>query len=190
MRIPNKRAFTLIELLTVIAIIAILTGILVPSVSIAQAAVKRAQSKTTFASWMNALEQYKQVYGHYPKNFFDKHGVFSLAANNNAFVAALSGRELDGKFSDNARKLNRKGICFYTFSNSDFNENHELADAFGNPNIFVVIDNNNDGLIEKSNETFASNVLMTIPNNGIRGSMVAYSIKGEAIEYSDVLSWK
>lgn len=189
MKYNRKTAFTLIELIAVIAIIAILAGILLPTVSIAQHAMKRTQSKTLFAGWMNALQQYKQEYGYYPRNFFDSNGVFQLAGNNDAFIRALSGRDTGGAFTQSARNINRKGIRFYTFSDFDFNAKNQLADAFGNPNVSFVIDRNGDGIIEKSAEIFAENALTKVPVSGIRGSIVSYSLQGNSIDFKDVFSW-
>lgn len=55
----RRRAFTLIELLTVIAIISLLIGILVPSLSHARAAAKDAKSKAAMKSIGDGLELFR-----------------------------------------------------------------------------------------------------------------------------------
>ncbi|MEI8143182.1 MAG: prepilin-type N-terminal cleavage/methylation domain-containing protein [Candidatus Berkelbacteria bacterium] len=62
-----KRAFTLIELMIVIAIIGILAGIVVYSASGAQAKVRDNTRKADIDQISTALEMYKQANGTYPK---------------------------------------------------------------------------------------------------------------------------
>ena len=62
--------FTLVELLTVIAIIAILAGILIPGVGVAMDRVNESRSKSFFNQIAIAVEAWKNEYGYYPH--FDK----------------------------------------------------------------------------------------------------------------------
>ena len=64
--IGNSPAFTLVELLTVIAIIGILAGMLLPVLSKAKDAAKKAQAKTEMADIVNAIQAYDQDYSRYP----------------------------------------------------------------------------------------------------------------------------
>ena len=59
-------AFTLIELLTVIAIIAILAAMLLPALAAAKNAAKKAKAKTEIASLVTAVEGYDSDYGRFP----------------------------------------------------------------------------------------------------------------------------
>lgn len=61
-----KRAFTLIELLTVIAIIAILAAIIVPAVIQAKVGAYRGQDISNMNALRSALQQYKVDQGGYP----------------------------------------------------------------------------------------------------------------------------
>jgi len=184
-----NRGFTLVELLAVIAIIAVLAGILIPTVNLAQNSMNRAKSKAVFAGWMNALDQYKQEYGYYPPGFFNSSGVFELAGNNDKFVRALSGRNANGTINTEVRQVNRKAIRFYTFSEADYNDNNQLADAFGNPNVYFVVDRNGDGLIERTGDVFRADALNAVPAGGIRGNMIVYAVGGDGIDFKDVFSW-
>ena len=59
-------AFTLVELLTVIAIIAILMGLLFPAISGARDNARRADAGTMVRNIVNASKQYYNDYGKYP----------------------------------------------------------------------------------------------------------------------------
>src|ERR1700733_8577922 len=59
-------AFTLIELLTVIAIIAILMGLLFPALSVVRDQANKVQAKTAIMGAVAAVKQYYTEYGKYP----------------------------------------------------------------------------------------------------------------------------
>jgi len=64
---PRSSAFTLLELLAVIAIIAVLTGIVIGVGRRASEAGKVARAKAELAALSAALESYKRQYGDYPR---------------------------------------------------------------------------------------------------------------------------
>ena len=64
--VPALRAFTLIELLIVVAIISILAAIAVPNFLESQTRAKVARVKADFRSLAAALEEYHVEYNHYP----------------------------------------------------------------------------------------------------------------------------
>src|SRR6188768_3418921 len=59
-------AFTLVELLTVIAIIAILMGLLFPVISIVKEQARKAEARTTCLGVVTAVKAYHTEYGKYP----------------------------------------------------------------------------------------------------------------------------
>jgi prepilin-type N-terminal cleavage/methylation domain-containing protein len=65
---PRSRpqGFTLVELLTVIAIIAILMGLLFPAIGIVKEQARKADAKTTCTAIVAACKAYNTEYGKYP----------------------------------------------------------------------------------------------------------------------------
>ncbi len=62
----NRRAFTIVELIMVVIIIALLLGILLPSVAAIRAKAKETAQKAQLNTIATALEAFKQDYGDYP----------------------------------------------------------------------------------------------------------------------------
>jgi prepilin-type N-terminal cleavage/methylation domain-containing protein len=62
----RRSAFTLVELLTVIAIIAILMGLLFPALSIVKDQANKVNAKTNVVNTVAAVKQYYTEYGKYP----------------------------------------------------------------------------------------------------------------------------
>jgi len=66
MKTPKTNAFTLVELLTVIAIIAILMGLLFPAIQIVKDQANKVKAKTDIVNTVAAVKQYYTEYGKYP----------------------------------------------------------------------------------------------------------------------------
>jgi type II secretory pathway pseudopilin PulG len=62
----NRKAFTIVELLTSITIIALLIGILLPSIYMVRKMAKETAQKAQFATMDMAMDAFKQDYGDYP----------------------------------------------------------------------------------------------------------------------------
>jgi prepilin-type N-terminal cleavage/methylation domain-containing protein len=149
-----RRAFTLIELLTVIAIVGILAAILIPAVTQARAAANKAKSKSQFTQWATAMTSFKQEYGYYPSVAKASPNKLDVAA----FVPAMTGKantKGDSLSSVTAVTTygNIKLIAFYTLSSSDLDpsstaDSPPIVDAFGNTDIAVRVDTNGDGKID------------------------------------------
>lgn len=65
-RSPRLFGFTLVELLTVIAIIAVLMGLLFPAIGSAKESARRAQAKNDCIQIVTAVKAYYTEYGKYP----------------------------------------------------------------------------------------------------------------------------
>jgi prepilin-type N-terminal cleavage/methylation domain-containing protein len=195
----RNRAFSLIELLTVIAIGAILLAIIVPTVGGARDSADRAATKARFNQWAAAMELYRQEYGYYPD--IAPNGL----VDTDRFAAELTGRTLTGtSVQGNANWGNTKGLSFYALATGDLDESgEELVDAFGNFEIAIRRDTNRDGRIDLSDtgnwvgvegaESSSLNPTAlpeAIPTSGVRAGVVFYSAGRGRDENDLVLSWK
>lgn len=154
MSIKNNRAFTLIELLMVIAIIGILAGILIPVVGVVREKANIAASKSQLSGYANAIGLFKGEYNYYPFSDAQQDGGATIPAIGvTEFIGTLSATTLDGSRISSGDEYygNRRLISFYDFSDSDFLEGDsstgEIADRFDNTNIFIAIDGDGDGTI-------------------------------------------
>jgi prepilin-type N-terminal cleavage/methylation domain-containing protein len=148
--IYNKKAFTLIELLMVIAIIGILAGILIPTVGAVRKQANIAASKVQLSNYVTAIQMFKGEYGFYPfADGADVNFQLNSGTNNDLFIRTLSGRLVDGSGPDNdPTEGNRRRIGFLSFSESEFLEGTTtIADRFNNTNIVIVIDGDGDGRV-------------------------------------------
>lgn len=77
-RRSRRGGFTLVEILTVVAIIGILVGLLVPAVNMARRSIQRGAIVFEVQTLANAVEQYKNKFGDYPPDgssstLFERH---------------------------------------------------------------------------------------------------------------------
>ena len=206
--------FTLIELLAVLAVIGILAGILVPTVSAARNAAWSARTRVQFAQWAAAMEQFRQEYGYYPE--VGTGGKLVTAAETLKFVRTLGGRNPDGSVVAAAADLNgnTKRIAFCTFTEADFFDpdrieggadysgNERLRDAFGNTEIGLLVDRNGDGLVKPGDEGAAVAVVSVLsgaafgpgevdyPAVGVRAGVLLYSAGRGASQADLIMSWR
>jgi len=142
---------TLVELLTVIAVISILIGILIPTVSTVRTSARKAKAKILLNQWAAGIETFRQEYGFYPAFDFNTTDQLINSTEDTAeFVKALAGRNVDGSKIEDSNDLasgNRKRITFYTFSEGEISEAEELVDVFKKTPIAVLMDLNYDGII-------------------------------------------
>jgi type II secretion system protein G len=81
MKTSRHSAFTLIELMVVIAIIAILAGLILSAAGYVQKKGARSRAEAEIAALGTALENYKADYGDYPTN--------SVSANTRSLITIL-----------------------------------------------------------------------------------------------------
>jgi prepilin-type N-terminal cleavage/methylation domain-containing protein len=214
----KNKAFTLIELLTVIAIIGILAAIIIPTVGAVRTSANKAKTKVQFNQWASAIGMFRQDYGYYP--FFDGTNAPTADANfdlndstsKQRFVEILSGRLPNGSAltvntPGSPLWQNKRKSSYYSFSDGELvisgtNTVDALKDAFGNIQIIGIIDYDGNGVIDntalvadiKAGETAADlasspNVRPTLPSGGVRAGVIFYS-PGKGVTNTDVVtSW-
>jgi len=207
-------AFTLIELLAALAVVAILAGILIPTLGSARTSALKAATRMQLHRWTAAMEQFRQEYGYYPT--VGTGGMLATAADATAFVRTLAGRNPDGSPVADPAELNGnvKRLSLAVFGGADFLDpdrpgsapdysgNELLCDAFGNTEIGVLIDRNGDGFIKAADDGGPVAVHgagrsaglvpaeADLPAAGVRGGILFYTAGAGAIPDDMVLSWK
>jgi prepilin-type N-terminal cleavage/methylation domain-containing protein len=150
----RKTAFTLIELLAVIAIIGILSGVLLPAVGAVKKKSKIAASKAQLSNYVNAMQLFKGEYKYFPlvSGTADSDEIL-LSTESSDFIQAISARDPSTGASVSFGG-NRRRIGFYSFAASEFwldatdaVSQTQLADRFNNTNIVIVVDTDGDGFV-------------------------------------------
>ncbi len=202
--------FTLLELLSVIAVIGILAAMLFPAVRSARVSANMARTKVQFSQWAASLEGFRSEYGYYPAfdpTAFVNGGATSTITGDHLFHDILAGRKRDGSAllpSGPAATQNRKLIGFYSFSDADFTNASSptpnlLRDAFDNTEIAVLVDKNLDGVIKVGSDyptLPAVNGLvpgaLDFPVTGVRAGVIFYAPApgADAANPEFIFSWK
>ncbi|MEM7147346.1 MAG: type II secretion system protein [Verrucomicrobiota bacterium] len=153
----NQGAFTLIELLAVVVIIAILVGIIFAVGPKVMNAARKAQAKTTAHSLVNAIQAYHTEYGRYPMADF-KQGHDTIFGNPGGDQLYSTKDIVDVLVAEDqgwnaGHKLNQKEIVFFkpkpakpsgeTFRNG-LGEDGKLYDPWGQE-FLIMIDGDYDG---------------------------------------------
>lgn len=184
----KRGAFTLIELLTVIAIIGILAGILVPAVGQVRKKTAIATSKAKIAQYVTALEGFKAEYGYFPfTQDLDANGLIELDTPrmSEKFVETLSARSIKDANRSVSGEGNRRRIQFYVFTDTEISDGLEyddikantVIDSFGNNKICFVFDHNGDGVLKVPDPEGSNKEIKEI-----RGTVAAYVKENSAIK--------
>jgi prepilin-type N-terminal cleavage/methylation domain-containing protein len=163
---PNRRrAFTLIELLTVIAIIGILASIIFPTIGAVQSHAHKAAVKAQLGQWTVAMQSFHSDYSYYPPidgAYAATQGEANIV-NPQKFAIALTGVEIDGTvLPANATATdmvgNTKRRNYYSIAQSEQvltdGTATGLQDAFGNTDFAVLYDSNGDGWIRNDDKVY------------------------------------
>jgi prepilin-type N-terminal cleavage/methylation domain-containing protein len=199
--------FSLVEVLTVIALIAVLAGILIPTVTAVRVAASKTQTRIQFSQWAAAITAFRSEYGYYP--VFHDSGTVNGGADetDHAFHDVLAARKRDGSTlspTSAAAMQNKKRISFYSFSEKEFTRSDSLVpnllqDGSGATEIAVLVDRNLDGVVD-TNDYGPSLPLVNgirplttdIPATGIRAGVIFYcAAPGATVAAPQfIFSWK
>lgn len=127
----NRRAFTIVELVTVVIIIAVLLGILLPSVTAIRAKAKDVAQRAQFNAITTALEAFKQDYGDYPPSDLYGNSTQTYYCGAQKLAEALLGWDLMGFDPNSAWRVDG-----YTGTGPASVLNHPLTDQSYDPSRF------------------------------------------------------
>ncbi len=196
----SRSAFTLVELLTVIAIIAVLMGILFPTIGAAIESAKKTQAKNDELQIVNAVKAYYTEYGKYPTastsdtEVADTGPLLSELRIPSGFTPTMNPRKIvflevpDAKNYGQANK-EKSGISKLS---------GKWLDPWGNP-YKVMLDADYDNKLANPYSQNAGNP-GTPPNGGLSTGVIAWSLgrdgkggtgdKTTGDAKDDVISWQ
>ena len=172
----NRSGFTLIEMLVVIAIIAILAGLLFPAINRALETAKRNQAAADVRSIAAAITMFYSEYGYLPIPFSDQGTVADRDDDNDGatLTPAESQRIIQvltavPRGHNDNHQLNPRRKVF--LSSPNFNEDGKFLDPWDRQYI-IKLDTNFDGVIEFNGVNHRTRVVVASGgrNNKLFGS--------------------
>jgi type II secretory pathway pseudopilin PulG len=130
-RYRDNLSFTLVEMLTVVAIIAVLIGLLFPAYNYAKNQAKKAVARQDMSNLKAALLSYRSEYGYFPQTTSWTEMGTMLNAN---LHPATSVAAASGSFASNN---NPRAIRFMEFKTNSFNTAGAFVDPWGTPYILL-----------------------------------------------------
>ena len=142
----------------------------------------------------------------FPERFFQC-GIAEANMIGTAAGLALTGKTAEGgKLSQSDRReYNRRARNFIDIKSSDIVKKDGkwmLVDSFGNPNIYVCVDADNDGFIKSGFPTIADGFTTTAikeivpnPSAGIRAKVIVFTLKKDSkratadFSSEDIFTW-
>lgn len=184
---PARQAFSLLELLVVITIIATLAGLLFPVITTAMINAKKTVAKSASVNVVIGLNAYFQEYGTYPDLGVSNADTF-VAADNHRIMDILRARET-GPTLQNPRK-----ITFYTDkaakgtgakAREGYDTNGNLLDPWGHQYKLKYDSNYDNRLMAYGEDLDLGAVVWCVGRDGVEVVNYTEFSKGD-----DVVSWR
>lgn len=217
-RSSRPQAFTLIEMLVVIAVIGILAGILLPTLAGVKVKTKIKQAQMEMQTLMGAIKAYEKEYNRFPGSArveqngnpdftFGTAGIVNGKAyeDNNRVVMFILLNHMD-KAADplktDIKNRNPRGLSLFDarmVSGDDpglSTDDHVLRDPWGNPYIITIDLNADDKCLDAYYRTVGgAGLIGTAPNIEFSGDVMIWSFGpdkkfGPGFDKDNVLSWK
>lgn len=171
----KKRAFTLVEILIVVAVIGILFVTLVPRIDFAGDKARETGVKTDFRSFELAAEQVLR----------ENAGIGEFCdASGDADIAELAGANGINLYLDKAIKFDTSGVCA---KQDQWNQNYtmqiiESSDGNKNNGAIMFISNGKDSVLNETEDNYA--LVVTYYDGQIEAETIGFSsnIDASAIE--------
>lgn len=170
-------AFTVFEMVAVIALFSLLAGILFPLYNNSRTLFRRQTSRWRFQEVVAALRAYESFYGGYPAFLTGR--LVLVNDFRQDFIDALQGK------AHGENNYNSANCRFRTFRSDEFNAKNEWVDDFSNAEIYLLVRDKNRLYIPP--ECFPEAIRPQIPRQGIREPVVIFSL-GKSKERT-VVSW-
>lgn len=203
-RSPLTAGFTLVELLTVIAIIAILMGILFPTIGSAIESAKKTQAKNDCLQIVNAVKAYYTEYGKYPD--INTSGIITSSSDNKRLMDILRAKETSNPLQ-NPRKIvflevtDAKNFGIAAKERAGMAKTGEYLDPWGGTRNFYYLSYDADYDNALANPYSANaGTPGTPPSGGLSVGVIAWSVgrdakggtgdKNGTDSKDDVISWQ